>query len=169
MGVIFRPIKRTVVILNKGNNAKKKRDLFLTLPLVQKIYKTMSAGMPLVHAAQLNGVGKTELERWLGVGRKVCEQLDEGKIPSGDNSLEWMCVQLVHAVDQAVSNVCEKYTKRIDRQSKKNWNAAAWMLGKLVPEFAPQPHGVAVHATGGDKPQVSIYLPDNGRDPTPSP
>ncbi len=168
----WRPGKKNVVIKFNSQKAKEKRaDGFLSWELIKKLALAINSGLPLAHSHALVGVSLPMLRKWMLNGYRVQRWLDENlDWPAATQNFDKLCYELVNAIDEAHCDMVFRYVKKVNGAAKHNWRAATWMLEKRTAEFGRA--GAASSSDENDDPAepapiVRVYLPANGREPTP--
>lgn len=95
------------------------RRLKLTPEMIERICTFVRMGLPYEVAARAAGIGPSTFYRWKALGERA---------RSGIYREFWEALNEAEAVAEAT------LVARIFEESKKNWQAAAWMLKQRFPE-----------------------------------
>lgn len=143
----------------------------LTKPGIRKVAEAVAKGVPVGSTAFLVGVSSETLKRWVAHGKVMTTHMETaGEFPAGSQKHDWLCYDLVKAIQEAKGKAIIRYVKKINAAAAHSWIPASWLLQRLVPEeFGNRQSVVETEVKGKDesdvKLKVSVYLPDNGRDP----
>jgi hypothetical protein len=145
----------------------------LTKAGVKKVAEAVAKGVPVSTCASLVGVLPGTLKRWLAHGQVMAAEMElKGEFPPGSQKHDWLCYDLSRAVAEAKTKAVMRYIKKINAAANHSWIPASWLLQRVCPEeFGAKGAMIETEMKGpkggGEVSQmkVSVYIPDNGRDP----
>ncbi len=134
-----------------------KRPTRLTKEVIEILATYIENGNFAQDACRLADVSESGYYKWLATGRAVIA--GELKMTKANS----LCVELVEAIKHADAKFKAYHVSNINKASKTVWQASAWMLERRFPEeYARKNEATSVKVEGEG--QVTIYLPDNGRE-----
>lgn len=139
--------------------------LKLSNQMITKIAEAVRSGAPFEASATAAGVAPSQLTAWIKRGNELRDySLKFGCYQEGTNREDWACAKMVDEMEQAHAEVIVRYSKAINTAVKKGaWSAAAWWLDRRAKDHYTTQAKPQVEAAS--RPQVTVYVPDNGRGP----
>ncbi len=145
----------------------------LTKAGVKKVAEAVAKGVPVSTSASIIGVLPGTLKRWIAHGQVMAAEMElKGEFPPGSQKHDWLCYDLSRAVAEAKTKAVMRYIRKVNAAANHSWVPASWLLQRVCPEeFGARGATVETEVKGGkgdadaSSLKVSVYIPDNGRDP----